>query len=48
VLAAVERRDPAGAVAALRAHLGSARQRALGLDVIEQNSRQPKPSRRRA
>jgi DNA-binding GntR family transcriptional regulator len=48
ILSAIERRDPADAADALRAHLGSARQRALGLDVIEHNKRQHTPSRRKA
>lgn len=40
ILAAIERRDETAALAALRAHLASARARALGLDVIDTNTQQ--------
>ena len=48
ILAAVERRDAEAAADALRTHLDSARQRALGLDVIDDSSRRAAPARRKA
>jgi DNA-binding GntR family transcriptional regulator len=48
ILAAIERRDEAAAVEALRAHLDSARQRALGLDIIDHSNRRPALARRKA
>lgn len=48
ILAAIERRDDAAAVAALRAHLDSARQRALGFDIIEHSERRQMAPRRQA
>ena len=51
ILAAIRRRDPATAVAALRAHIGSARRRALGLDLVQGDgapARHIKPGRKKA
>ena len=48
ILSAIERRDPVAAAETLRAHLESARKRALGLDVIEHSNRQQTPSGRKA
>jgi DNA-binding GntR family transcriptional regulator len=52
IIAAIEQRDEAAALAALRAHLASARGRALGLDVIDTESqrepRRPARLRRKA
>jgi DNA-binding GntR family transcriptional regulator len=48
IIAAIERRDAATAVDALRAHLDSARQRALGFDIIDDTARRRAPARRKA
>jgi DNA-binding GntR family transcriptional regulator len=48
IIAAVERRDEAAAVAALRAHIASARERALGFDVLDSEARPERPVRRKA
>lgn len=51
ILAAIERRDPSAAVAALRTHISSARRRALGLDLVQGDGQPPKrikPARKKA
>ncbi len=48
VITAVERRDDVAAVAALRTHIASARERALGFEVFGNETRSDRPLRRNA
>ena len=48
VAAAIEQRDEAASMAALHRHLANARDRALGLDVIDRHQRQTRTLRRTA
>jgi DNA-binding GntR family transcriptional regulator len=48
IITALERRDEADAVSALRAHIESARERALGFEVFDNETRSERPLRRKA
>jgi DNA-binding GntR family transcriptional regulator len=48
IITALERRDEANAVSALRSHIASARERALGFEVFDNEDRSERPLKRKA